>query len=127
MSICNFSLAQQITYSYDLSGNREGRVYSSPRLANPALTKDSISIVEKKYGIVISPNPTPDKLNVFISTLADGETANINVSDAEGRNLATKVQTARLEALDLSHLRAGIYYIRIYIRKESVSYKIVRL
>ena len=121
------SAQQRIAYTYDLSGNRVNRHYFPMRMANPSLEVDSSAIVEKKFGISVFPNPAPDKINVGITALEDGETAKVYLSDDQGKVLLMREQTSKLGTLELGNLKAGIYYIKVYIKTESVSYKIVKL
>ena len=114
--------AQHFEYTYDPSGNRTIRKYLVPRLANP-----SLAVVEKKYGISVYPNPSPDKINISIASLEKDETADVYLSDEQGKILLMKKQNSILDVIDLSNFKAGIYYIKIYIKSETVSYKIVKL
>ena len=126
--ICSYCSAQQrIAYTYDLSGNRVNRHYYPLRMSNPSHATDSSAIVEKKFGISVFPNPAPDKINVGITSLEDGETAKVYLSDNQGKVLLMREQTSKLGTLELGNLKAGIYYIKVYIKSESVSYKIVKL
>ena len=97
------------------------------RMANPSQAIDSSAIVEKKFGISVFPNPVPDKINVGIAALEDGESAKVYLSDDQGKVLLMREQTSKLETLELGNLIAGIYYIKVYIKSECVSYKIVKL
>ena len=128
INVSCYCLAQQrIAYTYDLAGNRVNRHYFPMRMANPSQAIDSSSIVEKKFGISVFPNPAPDKINVGITALEDGETAKVYLSDDQGKVLLMREQTSKLGTLELGNLKAGIYYIKVYIKSESVSYKIVKL
>lgn len=125
--ISSYCSAQHFEFSHDAAGNRTQRKYYVMRLANPALEADSSSIIEKKHGISVFPNPTPDKINVSISSLENGEAANVYLSDEQGKVLLIWKQTIKHETFDLSIFMAGIYYIKIYLKSESVYYKIVKL
>ena len=125
--ICFICSAQHIEYTVDASGNRVNRQFHPMRMTNPSQAIDSSSIVEKKFGISVFPNPAPDKINVGITALEDGETAKVYLSDDQGKVLLMREQTSKLETLELGNLKAGIYYIKVYIKSESVSYKIVKL
>ena len=119
--INNYCFAQHFDYTYDQSGNRIERKFSVPRLANP-----ESAIVEKKLGVSAYPNPTNDKINISISSLDNGESADIYLSDEQGKIIFIKKQNSNIEEVDLSSLKAGIYYIRVHIKSEDVSYKIVK-
>ena len=127
LSICSWCNAQHIEYTVDGAGNRVNRQFHPMRMANPSQEIDSSAIVEKKFGISVFPNPVPDKINVGITSLAEGESAKVYLSDDQGKILLMREQTSKLETLELGNLKAGIYYIKVYIKSESVSYKIVKL
>ena len=59
--------------------------------------------------------------------MEDGETAKVYFSDDQGKILLIREQTSKLGTLELGNLKAGIYYIKVYIKSESASYKIVKL
>ena len=120
--LVNYCSAQHFEFDYDVSGNRTNRNYLVPRLANPALAD-----IEKKHGISVYPNPAPEKINVSISSLEVGETADIYLSDEQGKILLSKKQNSTLAEVDLSNLKAGIYYLRVFIKSENITYKIVKL
>lgn len=94
MLICGYSSAQQrIAYTYDLSGIRVNRQFHPMRMSNPSQPIDSSAFVEKKFGISVFPNPTPDKIKVNISLLEVGESAKVYLSDDQEKILlkCTKV------------------------------------
>ena len=122
-----YCYAQHIEYKYDPAGNRVYRHYFPLRMANPSQVIDSSAIVEKKFGINVFPNPAPDKINIGITALEDGESAKVYLSDDQGKVLLMREQTSKLGTLELGNLKAGIYYIKVYIKSECVSYKIVKL
>ncbi len=117
-----YCLAQHFEYTYYPNGNRKERIFLSPRLANP-----ESAIIEKKYGVSVYPNPTPEKFNVSITSLENGETADVYLSDEQGKIILSKKQNSILAEVDLSNLKAGIYYLRVFIRLENITYKIIKL
>ena len=98
--ILNYCSAQHFEYVNDAAGNRTNRNYLVPRLANPAQAD-----LEKKYGINVYPNPSPEKINVSISSLEVGETADVYLSDGQGKIILLKKQSSALEEVDLSNLK----------------------
>ena len=125
--LSQFCSAQHVQYTYDASGNRVHRIYSTLRIANPAQPKDSSENVETKYGISIFPNPTSESVNVSISSLQNGETAKVFLYDEQGKVLLMKIQESTLDIINLINLKTGTYYLKIYVKKDSVSYKVVKL
>ena len=120
--LVNYCSAQHFEYVNDAAGNRTHRNYLVPRLANPAQVD-----IEKKHGISVYPNPAPEKINVSISSLEVGEIADIYLSDEQGKILLSKKQNSILAEVDLSNLKAGIYYLKVFIKSENITYKIVKL
>jgi hypothetical protein len=126
--ICYYSSAQQhFEYYYDNAGNRVKRKYFVNRLANPETAIDSSAAVENKFGIRVFPNPAKDKININVSSQEEGVSATIYLLDEQGKVLLMKEQKAELEELDISTLKAGIYYIKVYVKEEWVGYKVVKM
>ena len=61
--------------------------------------------------ITVYPNPTPDKINIGKTSLEDGETAKVYLSDDQGKVLLIREQTSKMGTLELGNFKAGIYYI----------------
>ena len=59
--------------------------------------------------------------------MEDSETAKVYLSDDQRKILLIREQTSKMGTLELGNFKAGIYYIKVYIKSESVSYKIVKL
>ena len=79
--ISSFSLNAQSSgyyYSYDDSGNRIERIYSTIFLRPAIEADDTISIKTKlaDYDISIYPNPTESNLNIEINNLPDKVSVN---------------------------------------------------
>ena len=115
--------SQHFEFSYDPSGNRTHRLYVTPRLANP--DKDSITV--SKFGINIFPNPVDERVNIRITELAEGKSATVQLISLTGKVLSVKQQSAKQETFDLNGISSGIYFIRVWIEKESALYKIEKL
>lgn len=117
----------QINYSYDNVGNRVYRHYQLFRIADPNAPKDLSESVEKKYGISVFPNPTSNELNVSILLLPQGDKATFYLSNEQGQNLILQQQNSPKGAIELSNFKAGIYYLKIIINDDNVSYKVVKI
>jgi hypothetical protein len=124
---CYCSAQQHIQYTYDQAGNRTQRNYFVARLAAPSTENDSSVFIENLFGIKVYPNPAPDKINISIAALEEGESVLIYLSDEQGKKLLMHDQKSKLDAIDISSLKAGIYYLRIYIKSENVTYTVVKL
>ena len=114
--------SQHFEFQYDASGNRIYRDYIVPRLANPEQF-----VQEQNLGISVFPNPSPDKINIKIETLENGESAIIIFSDEAGKIIIRKEQTSIQDEITLETFKSGIYYIKVFYRKEEIVYKIVKL
>ena len=95
-------------------------------MANTSLAMDSSAGIETKYGINVYPNPTTELINVSITSLSEGEIAIVQLSDQQGKILAEKKQNSPMLILSLIEQKAGTYSIKVFIKEESVSYKIVK-
>ena len=75
--------------------------------------------------ITISPNPTPDYLDVFLND--DFAKYSYTLTDVVGRVYTEGELTDGYDKLDLMGLLIGVYILRVYCNKdESVVFKIVK-
>jgi len=121
------SRSQHFQYTYDGAGNRHTRTYSSTRMANPDLPKDSISSFDNLGGVDVIPNPTSGLINVTIASLKDDEKAIVVLSDDQGKSIFLKQQNSKQAGLDLAALKPGIYYLRVILNNRAASFKVVKL
>jgi hypothetical protein len=125
----NYCIAQHYEYSYDAAGNRTQRVFVTPR---PGPTPDNGQqsfnpVVADKYGINIFPNPTSNSFNISIYNLEDGDRARLILSDVQGKTIADKEQSMKMDKLDLTNYVAGVYYLKVFIKDEKAFYKILKV
>lgn len=59
--------------------------------------------------------------------MEEGEEALVQLCSEEGKVLYESKQHAIEELLDMRHYSAGIYYLKVFMRKEAVSYKLLKL
>jgi Secretion system C-terminal sorting domain len=93
--------------------------------------KESLSKVvsvrqTQKGQIQISPNPTSDKVNIFLSNNDRLESTTITVYDLIGRQVLTQKTTANAFELDMSNLAKGTYLVKIDANNSVYTEKIIR-
>jgi hypothetical protein len=111
-------------YSYDASGNREHRQYLFNPGCRVAQIDSSKTDIIRQFGVTVFPNPTAGNINVQIDSLLEGEKATLLLYDVQGKLILQKEQAARQEELEIRNISAGVYYLKIYIRKDQVSYQV---
>ena len=125
--------AQQVVFDYDSRGNRIRRQYIASGLMDGTAKAEQIAA---QYGVGVYPNPLMDGSSVTVAiernktveeTSDNPEEAIVYVLDNTGKVLFSKKQTTSSPSqIDLSGYSAGIYHIKIAIRKEILFYKVVK-
>ncbi len=122
-----------INFTPDAAGNRVQRTYSPSRMMNPKDTAQNDPKAEQiaaQYGINVYPNPLMDGSNVTVAVSSankEGEAATVYVLDNTGKILFSQKQnTSSPSQVDLSTYAAGIYYIKVAIKKEQLFYRVVK-
>lgn len=85
--------------------------------------------VEELYfsGVEVYPNPASDRL--FISNLGSTDVFSYELTDAQGKVVATKddaINGTNITELDLQKLETGLYMIRIYNENAAKTFRIVK-
>lgn len=123
--------AQKVQFSYDRNGNSvQRKLYcsgcpESGRQAKPNEKKNQQTATQ--LGLSVFPNPAQEKIEVSISNLKQEYAATILLIDDQGKTLLTQKSTSQVSSVDMSSYRAGIYFIRVVVGSESLSYKIIKL
>jgi hypothetical protein len=94
-------------------------------------TQDQKVIVKKgegiehisEVGITIYPNPVHNTLHI---TSDAAEIHTITLSDITGRTVIHKTPCTTIENIDLSHLKTGIYFVRLQTQEGTVTTKIAK-
>ena len=122
-----------VDFTYDAAGNRVLRQYSALKVMNSDTTKHDPEAeqIAAQYGIGVYPNPLMDGNNVTVAVSSakntEGEQATVYVLDNIGKILFSQKQnTSSPSLIDLSGYAAGIYYIKVAIKKEQLFYKITK-
>lgn len=126
-------IAQPIEYGYDSYGNRTQRkLYvcnncpETERTMTPAEEKKQEEVSEK-LGLTVFPNPAQDKIEVVTPPgLPEGEVT-ILLIDAGGKNLLTRKSNQAENEVDMTPYKAGVYFIKVLVGKESLFYKVIKL
>ena len=83
----------------------------------------------KRGSVVVWPNPTHGKFQITNSKFQNSK-YKIEIVDLFGNILETRTPEHRntgTQELDISHLPAGIYFIRIHLDNQTIVKKIIKL
>lgn len=118
-----------VVFAYDAAGNQVQRniiIVLNPRLGNPFHEKeekrDSATVVNFK----VFPNPTKDVINIEGDLPEGTESAKIFLFNTTGQILKTDTYSGTEKPINVSDLKAGIYYLEVnYSKKNLATYKII--
>jgi len=99
--------------------NTELPKFSTPDPVSPPLQIDDKALLDK---ITVVPNPTTGELRVTSNEL---QVTNIEVFDIHGRKLLSS-PVSQQQTLDISHLQAGIYFVKIITEQGEIVKRIVK-
>ncbi|MBO4645376.1 MAG: M6 family metalloprotease domain-containing protein [Bacteroidales bacterium] len=103
------------------------RVFHGSQFANLVVTQGSVGINEYDNGLVsVYPNPTSGKLNVDLSRLDSGTSAELQVCDMYGRVLKRLPAVPSVSEVDLSTFSQGIYFLRVISEETQSAVKILK-
>jgi Secretion system C-terminal sorting domain/Bacterial pre-peptidase C-terminal domain/Fibronectin type III domain len=86
--------------------------------ATVAGTQDVTQAMQNNTKVNIFPNPTTDKLNVYL--LGDNTQRTLVMFDATGKKIYAQTITDMITTLDLQKINRGLYYIKIMDAKGNV-------
>ncbi len=124
--------AQKIQYSYDNAGNRISRMLCiGCRTINPnPPSTTEINKAEElaaKNGVHVFPNPSAgNTLTLTLDKYNSEEKTVCYLLNTEGKTLKTFNITGTSNQLDVADVGAGTYFIKIYVGKEELFYKIMK-
>jgi len=125
--------AQSIEYKYDQNGNRIQRKLvvcnncpQSGRVVSPEEEKKE-QLVATQLGLSVFPNPSQEKVNVMINNLKAEDQATILLVDEQGKILVNQQTNSQDNDVDMSLYKAGIYFIKVMVGKETLFYKVIKL
>ena len=83
---------------------------------------DLLSIDEiNSTKIKIAPNPTSDKITIFLE-----DNAKANLYDSNGKHISSFLLQTNQNTVDISHHPSGIYIIEIISKKQKRSFKLIK-
>src|SRR5580658_9294904 len=119
----------QVYYGHDDNGNRIsiGTTPAShaPKRHKSDTTKDS-NTVAQKHGINVYPNPTSGEVTVDISSFQPCGNALVYLQDASGNELLAQKATSSPVLINLTSYNQGLYYVKVIICDDQVSYKVIK-
>lgn len=129
------SLAQNVRYSYDASGNRVKREVIT--IGNPNMRGATTDTTHQKEHISknaamevrLTSNPTKGNLDVTIlpnEANASNTSFQILVIDNQGKTIINRKETITNFNINLESYAAGIYYLSIIADKEVTQWKIIK-
>jgi hypothetical protein len=125
-----------VKYSYDENGNRIRRWIDITKLAIPDTTDtlDQDSLIKKNINnshaldgmITLFPNPTEGLLDMKITGMKDGETAEYAFVSLTGQELLRKKTGSPVSRIDISAFPPGTYLVNVTLRNQVQTWKIVK-
>jgi len=127
--------AQDLIYTHDANGNRiirETMVLKTNNTGNDSTQAHNESVQEARETylmgnlIVVYPNPTA---GVIVLETADAEAlegAQVQVLDANGRQIKQQTIVAQQTEIDLSSFANGVYIVRITFNGRSKEWRVVK-
>lgn len=112
------------TLSYDfIDGEKQFEKNASSIIQLKSITTSSASL-QNSVEFKVFPNPARLSCTVFLSGLPENG-GTISISDISGRKIETRHVQALAEQFDLSHLSAGIYFVRTVIGEKTEIQKLI--
>lgn len=119
--------AQQVSYSYDATGNRISRssVVNAPQFSSGRNISKSVSSFLQQT-LSVGPNPTSGLLGIRLSQWNDTDNCSLLLSNTSGQVLIQQAMTSADATLDLSTFPKGYYLLRVDLNGEKNTYKIIK-
>ena len=122
--------AQNVVYTYDEAGNRTNRsiIYIEDLRSSTEDTSppETISGLTSEQEVKFYPNPTRGILTVEILRLSETNPAEIQIIDTSGRTVKHLKTVSLQNTLDLGNLTNGIYLLKITLKDETATWKIIK-
>lgn len=126
-SISGFS--QTMRYSYDDAGNRVLReIVLSRQRSIESEKKSEKPIVEKisDKKVKIYPNPTKGELKIEVENWDDKCTGNIYIYSSNGILIRQYDMVDSMHIADISDEPVGLYILKIYLNKNTMTWRIIK-
>ncbi|MGB4415046.1 MAG: T9SS type A sorting domain-containing protein [Paludibacter sp.] len=121
--------SQNMSYIYDLTGNRTDRVINLGQRAKQGqdnADSQTVKDVIAGHDIKIYPNPTKGQLAVEISGYSDQSFAEAGLYDVSGKLIKSQKIGSSIVTFDLGAKPLGIYLLHIKLNNELLTYKIIK-
>ena len=116
----------QISYSYDLAGNRVKREIVMSNLAPKNSLVTGFTEVLAKKNIRIYPNPTKGHLRVEVVGYDSTDKCLLQVFNATGALIINKKATLPFTEINITNQPNGIYLLLITLNGENTKWKIIK-
>ena len=116
----------QISYSYDLAGNRVKREIVMSSLAPKNSLVTGFTEVLAKKNIRIYPNPTKGHLRVEVVGYDSTDKCLLQVFNATGALIINKKATLPFTEINITNQPNGIYLLLITLNGENTKWKIIK-
>lgn len=116
----------QISYSYDLAGNRVKREIVMSSLAPKNSLVTGFTEVLAKKNIRIYPNPTKGHLRVEVVGYDSTDKCLLQVFNATGALIINKKATLPFTEINITNQPNGIYLLQITLNGENTKWKIIK-
>lgn len=125
-----------VQFTYDNGGNRLSRAIVLVPLAQTrsAETEESDSTQQQPFTDIFAdfilkvyPNPTEGHLKIELEGLPEGETFSYVIVSSDGKTVVYEKTTENPSEADLSACNAGLYILKLFYKKETKEFKIIKL
>ena len=122
----SMTVVGQISYSYDLAGNRVKREIVMSSLAPKNSLVTGFTEVLAKKNIRIYPNPTKGHLRVEVVGYDSTDKCLLQVFNATGALIINKKATLPFTEINITNQPNGIYLLLITLNGENTKWKIIK-
>ena len=116
----------QISYSYDLAGNRVKREIVMSSLAPRNTKATGFTEVLAKKNIRIYPNPTKGHLKVEVMGYEAADNCLLQLFNAVGAQIINRKATLPFTEINITNQPNGIYFLQITLNGENTKWKIIK-
>lgn len=130
LGITTFSQTN-ISFLYDDSGNRTDRIIdmSKSAIVPGTLGENTEKELIGEIGdlsVKIYPNPTTGRIKIEIAPFEKNSTGSIGVYDMNGRLVLRQEYLSPVNAVDISNVQNGIYFLKLTFSGRTLEWKIVK-
>jgi hypothetical protein len=129
--LCTKSLAQQIVYTYDSSGNRISRQYVvqlRSATAKATTPEDTLSVEADTEGlqVIVYPNPTRGDLQVKVSGIDQDADIQLFLCTLQGSPIQKVNTQYGITTINMSGYASGCYLLRVNAKGKRLEFKIIK-